>query len=324
MEASIITTYRCNSKCQMCHIWEHPTRPEEEFKPILLKKLPKLSFCNITGGEPFLRDDIEEITSILKKKAKRIVISTNGYLTQKICDLAKIHKDVGVRISLEGLATTNAELRGIEDGFERGLKTLSKLKTLGMKDVGFAMTVSDKNAEDLLPLFRMSESMGVEFATAVVHNSYYFHKHENNIINKTEVIDNFRALVKSLLKTWRVKNWFRAYFNHGLIGYIRGEPRPFPCTAGTDLFFLDPWGEIRPCNGMEENLWIESMGNLHERSFDEIWESECAKNVRKKVSCCPKNCWMIGTASPAIKNNLWKTTTWILLNKIRSSFNKSL
>jgi len=324
LEASIITTYRCTNKCQMCHTWKFPTQPEEEFRPALLKKLPQLSFCNITGGEPFLRDDVEEMISILRKKARRIVVSTNGFYVEKIYDLAKMYKDIGIRISMEGLAVTNAELRGVKDGFERGLKTLSKLKSWGLKDIGFAITVSDKNAEDLLPMYRLSEAMGMEFATAAVHNSYYFHKYDNKIVQKEEVIKNFEALIKRLLKTRKVKNWYRAYFNHGLIDYIRGEPRLLPCTAGTDLFFLDPWGEIRPCNGMEESIWIESMGNLHENSFEEIWTSARATNVREKVNHCPKNCWMIGTASPAIKRNFWKTTFWVLKNKTRITLEKSL
>ena len=31
LEAAIIVTYRCNARCAMCDIWQHPTKPEEEF-----------------------------------------------------------------------------------------------------------------------------------------------------------------------------------------------------------------------------------------------------------------------------------------------------
>ncbi|MCS7228348.1 MAG: radical SAM protein, partial [Endomicrobia bacterium] len=61
METAIITTYRCINKCVMCNIWKYPTSYEEEFKPEILNKLPQLNFANITGGEPMLRDDIDEI-----------------------------------------------------------------------------------------------------------------------------------------------------------------------------------------------------------------------------------------------------------------------
>jgi MoaA/NifB/PqqE/SkfB family radical SAM enzyme len=78
MEAAIITTYRCNAACRMCNIWKFPTRAGREITPEVLAKLPALRFCNITGGEPFLRDDLPEIIAVLKKRARRIVISTNG------------------------------------------------------------------------------------------------------------------------------------------------------------------------------------------------------------------------------------------------------
>ena len=48
----------------------------------LVKKIPDgLKFINITGGEPFLRDDLEDIIEIALKKTERVVISSNGYLS---------------------------------------------------------------------------------------------------------------------------------------------------------------------------------------------------------------------------------------------------
>jgi MoaA/NifB/PqqE/SkfB family radical SAM enzyme len=316
MEAAIITTYRCHCKCDMCNIWKFPTKEEEEFKPSLLKKLPKLSFCNITGGEPFLRNDLDEIVNLMRSKANRLVISTNGYDTEKIVSLAKTYKDVGIRISIEGLPAVNDRLRRMKDCFDHGLRTLLELQKIGLTDIGFGITVSDKNANDMLELYQLAKMMNVEFATAVVHNSYYFHKYDNGIMNSEELIHCFKELINELLQSWRVKNWYRAYFNYGLINYIQGNPRLLPCPAGTATFFLDPWGEIRACNGMEERFWFESMGNLHDQSFEEIFSSRQAEKVRNFVKNCPKNCWMIGNASPVMKKYLVKPTLWIMKNKL--------
>jgi len=319
MEAAIITTYRCINRCVMCNIWKYPTKVEEEFEAKILEKLPKLKFANITGGEPFLRDDIEEIVSILLKKANRVVVSTNGYFTEKIVDVAKKfkNKNFGVRISIEGLPAANDELRGLKDCFDHGLRTLLQLQKIGLKDIGFGITVSDRNAEDMLELYQLAKAMNVEFATACVHNSYYFHKWDNKITEKEKVIKCFEELINELLKTNRIKNWFRAYFNYGLINYIKGQPRLLPCGAGTDMFFLDPFGEIRPCNGMDTDSLDNSMGNLKEKSFEEIWYSEKAKMIREKVKNCPKNCWMIGTAAPAIKKHIFKPLVWVVKNKLK-------
>jgi len=317
MEAAIITTYRCTNKCHMCNIWKYPTEKEKEFKPEILYKLPHLWFCNITGGEPFLREDIEEIIDIMIKKAKRVVISTNGYHTEKIINAAEKfrNKSLGIRISIEGLPAANDDLRGIKDGFDHGLRTLLELQRLGFKDIGFGITVSDQNAKDMIELYQLAKSMKVEFATAVVHNSYYFHKYDNRLEKKDEVISCFRDITKELLSTRRLKNWYRAYFNFGLINYVRGNPRLLPCEAGINMFFLDPYGEVRPCNGMEESVWFESMGNLNYQSFEEIWEGEKARKVRDKVKNCPKNCWMIGSVAPVMKKYIWKPTLWIVTHK---------
>lgn len=318
MEGCVITTYRCNAKCHMCNVWKHPTSPAEEFKPPLLEKLPHMTFCNITGGEPFLREDIQDIVGILKRKADRVVISTNGYFTDRVLDVARDNRDIGIRISIEGLAAANDDLRGLKDGFDHGLRTLLELDRMGMRDIGFGITVSDRNARDMVELYQLAKAMGLEFATAAVHNSYYFHKYDNEIRDKQEVVACFQELIRELLKSRRLKDWFRAYFNYGLIQYVMGRPRLLPCQAGTANFFMDPWGEIRPCNGMEEEMWMDSMGNLNDATFDQIWNGEKAMRIREKVKTCPKNCWMIGTAAPMMKKQIWKPVAWIIREKLRS------
>lgn len=117
---TVIVTYRCNAHCNMCDCFKDPTKPEEEITLDEIRKLPEMAFTNITGGEPFIRKDIEEIVEILLKKTNRIVISTNGYFSDRILKLCKRFPQVGIRISIEGLEATNNMIRGIPDGFNRG------------------------------------------------------------------------------------------------------------------------------------------------------------------------------------------------------------
>jgi MoaA/NifB/PqqE/SkfB family radical SAM enzyme len=323
MEACLILTYRCNAKCYMCNTWLNPSKKSEEFKPDLLEKIPDgLKFINITGGEPFLRDDLEEILTIAVKKSKRVVISSNGYFTNKMIKMADIFGNkIGFRISIEGLPSANDELRGIKDGFDHGLRTLLSLYGMGIKDIGFGMTVSDRNAKDMIDLYRLADSMGLEFATATTHNSFYFHKHDNLFSNPEMIAKEFENIATELLKTNKPKNWFRAYFNTGLANKVKGGKRPLPCEVGTDVFFLDPYGDIMPCNGSDEPM---VMGNLHQFDFDTIWYSEKAAIVRKQVKNCTKECWMIGSASPAMKKRILEPIKWILKNKSRYIINKDI
>ncbi len=184
-----------------------------------------------------------------------------------------------------------------------------------MKDVGFGMTIQDKNASDLVPLYKISDSMGMEFATASLHNSFYFVETKNIIHDRPMVTKNIENLINELLSSHSPKKWFRAYFNHGLINYIYSQRRLLPCDMSFDTFFIDPYGDVMPCNGTENK---EVMGNLNIQTWEELWNSTEAEDVRSKVRSCDRNCWMIGSVSPAMHKYIWKPFTWVFIHKLKN------
>jgi MoaA/NifB/PqqE/SkfB family radical SAM enzyme len=304
----------------MCDVWHYPTKASEEITPKELEKLPSgLRFINITGGEPFIRQDLADIIKIIRPKTERIVISNNGFFTERIVKLCEEYPNLGIRISTEGLQKTNDEIRKIPNGFDRTLRTLLTLRRMGIRDIGFGMTVQDMNCKDLMPLYELSDALGYEFATATLHNSHYFHKLDNKIDDKDMVCKEFSKLIVELLKSKSVKKWFRAYFNYGLMNYIYGGKRFIKCEMGTESCFVDPSGDVLACNGMGEKI---AMGNIRVQSFEEIWNSDQARKVREIVKTCRKQCWMVGSAAPAIKKYPRKPVAWVLKNKIRSMLNK--
>ncbi len=309
---TVIVTYRCNARCNMCNCHLQPSRSDEEISLADINKLPQMKFTNITGGEPFIRRDLPEIIAALRPKTDRIVISTNGFFTDRILDLCRRFPKVGIRISIEGLEKTNDAIRGIPQGFARAFETLRVLTEQKHPDIGLGMTIQDQNAADLLPLYKLADELGLEFATATLHNSFYFKKLDNKIHNQAELAQNIAELIRQLLRSNSAKKWFRAYFNHGLINYIYGQPRLLPCAMGQDAFFIDPSCDVVPCNGMAEKA---VMGNLHEQSWPEIWSSEKARQVRAMVQACERNCWMIGSAAPAMHRHIWRPTAWVLQHK---------
>lgn len=315
LNGTVIVTYRCNARCTMCNRYKAPSKADEEITLETIQKLPEMYFTNITGGEPFMRQDLPEIVRELYKKSERIVISTNGFFTDRIVALCKEFPQVGIRISMEGLEATNNEIRGLDDGYNRGYTTLKKLVDMGMKDVGFGMTVQDTNAKDLVALYNLSDEMGMEFATASLHNSFYFVEAKNIIHDRPMVAQAFESLVNELLASKSPKKWFRAYFNHGLINYIYGQKRLLPCDMAFDTFFIDPYGDVMPCNGTKDK---EVMGNLNEcATWAELWEGTLAQQVRAKVRHCDRACWMIGSVSPAMKKYIWHPAIWVVLHKAK-------
>jgi MoaA/NifB/PqqE/SkfB family radical SAM enzyme len=104
---------------------------------------------------------------------------------------------------------------------------------------------------------------------------------------------------------------------------LRGDApgyRP-PCGALTDFFFIDPFGNVAPCNGSEEE-WI--MGNIKEQSFEDIMNSDKAQLVAERVKVCERNCAFIVTERHDMVRRPWKPIWWIVKNKWRITHGKEI
>lgn len=321
VQASLITTFRCNAKCNMCNIWQYPTKPSEEIDPKHYAKLPDGMRINITGGEPTLREDIDEIFRILYPKASLLELSTNGYYTDRVVALAEKYPNILIRVSLEGLPAMNDRKRGTKDGFDHALRTMLELKKTKCKNIGFSVVISEDNYQDLLHLYELCSYLGVELGNSVVHNSWYFHKEDNKTDGEGALTEH-EKFVTALLQSKRVgiknklKDYGRAYFNKSIHKRLRGDQpgyRP-PCGALSDFFFIDPYGNVTPCNGSKEE-WI--LGNITESGFDDIMNSQKAKDIMEKITACQRNCAFIVTERHDMVRRPWIPVKWVLDNKLR-------
>ncbi|TET11796.1 radical SAM protein, partial [Candidatus Aerophobetes bacterium] len=116
--AIIAVTFKCNAKCIMCDIWKRESG--QEMEPSFYQRVPSsLREINITGGEPFLREDLPEVIEVIHNRcdSPRIVISSNGLLSERIEDsmnrIVKVDPKIAVRISIDAVGKKHDELRGI-------------------------------------------------------------------------------------------------------------------------------------------------------------------------------------------------------------------
>ena len=321
MDLTVISTYRCNSKCQMCHIWKNPTLPKDEVSIETLSKLPGgFDNLNVSGGEPTLRKDLAEIIDEVYPKARVVEISSNGLRAHRIEPIIKKYPDIKVRFSLEGDEVTNNEIRGEKNGYQIKLDGIRRLQEAGGTDLGFAMVIQDENVSQLTKMYETTQNMGLELATSTLHNAWQFYKNDNFFYDRLTVARQVEGVVQQMLGSWKVKNWFRAYLNLGLIEKILGHERLIPCVAGTGFAFIDPWSDVWACN-VRSDL---QLGNLKDQSWEEIMASEMAQNSIHKVSECSQNCWMVTTARTAMRSKVIPQAPkigpmgWVVYNKIKS------
>lgn len=303
-EAIIAVTLNCNSRCLMCDIWKKPSK--NEVKPDFYQKLPtSLKEINITGGEPFFRDDLPEIIGVIKKRCPgvRLIISTNGFLTKKIKKMMsviiKIDPKVGVRVSIDGREKTHNKLRGIKGSYKKAMTTLQSLKKI-IKDLGIGFTLMEENKDDLLAVFNYCKREHLDFSLSLVSSSSIYFGNEKESLKPqkgTKIKKTFAELIESQYKTFEIKNWFRAWFNQGLYEFLTTKKRRLLCEGGKDFFYLDPYGGVYICH---LKPWL--IGNLKKESFEGIINSEKADRLRKMANKC-HDCWMVCNVRNKIKKN---------------------
>lgn len=301
----------------MCNIWRLPAG--DEMAPADYRRLPRtLRDVNITGGEPFLREDIVELAAVVSEHcgAPRIVISTNGFHHRRILhaapSLMRIGRHVGLAISLDGIGEMHDSIRGVGGGFDKVIETLTQLRKIGYRNVRVAFTAQRDNVKHLGAVYDLSRQFGFQFTTSVAQNSeFYFSTAENQRVENFQLRNDLVYVMRKELLSLSPKRWLRAYFYSGVIRYNEFGRRVLGCRAGRESFFLDPEGNVYPCLTLNRKL-----GNLLESSFDEIWSGGQAENVRGAVDRCTLPCWMICTARTSMRRRPDRAARWILANWI--------
>ncbi|MDD5527472.1 MAG: radical SAM protein, partial [Patescibacteria group bacterium] len=297
----IAVTYRCNSRCRMCNIWQ-----AKDFSGELtaedFNNLPRnLKNINLSGGEPFLRMDLPQIVSVVKKRCPqvRITISSNGFATEiileKIKEILKIDPQISVALSLDGVGAAHEAVRNIPGAYDKTMKTLRGLQDSGVKNLRLAFTIGDYNIPELKRVYELSQKEGVEMTIAAVHSSDNFFNKTNELKALPAITAELSWLLKKELSAWNIKRWLRAYFIHGLIEFIKTGRRILPDYSGADNCFIDPRGNIYPCD-----ISLSQIGNL-KQGF--------ALRPNETQAC--SHSWMICTARMAMRRHWFEVGMWI-------------
>ncbi|MBI4779626.1 radical SAM protein [Candidatus Falkowbacteria bacterium] len=306
----IAVTYQCNSQCRMCNIWRKnlPGRLTAED----YNKIPAgLSNINITGGEPFLRNDLEEVLAVMHKTSPKagIIISTNGFaaelIIKQVKKIIKLIPELGIAISLDGIGDKHGEIRGVPGGFLKAMSTVDGLKKIGVKKLRLAFTLGDYNIDELKKVYNLSRELKLEMTLAAVHSGEKYFNASNKIEKKREMAEALDWLVKQELKSFSLKRWLRAYFAFGLKEFILTGQRILPDYSGQDNLFLDPNGDIYPSD----------------ISGYKIGDLQCGFLNLAPAPISEKPSWMICTARPAIKKHWPEVIFWLVKFKVKNFFN---
>src|SRR3990172_745213 len=254
--AIVAITLNCNSRCIMCNIWQN--RVTNELAPEEFLKLPSsLTDINITGGEPFLRRDIVEIVGNMKKAAPkaRFVLNTNGYMPHKIGPDMKqiftIDPKFAFRVSIDGMGDAHDRIRRIPGGFDKIMKTIEVVRSIGIKDLGVSFTLGNYNMDELPKVQDFCRREGLSFSLTVTTGSaIYFGKDKGSYrpTDKAKLTPLLMESARKHLSSYSPKEIVRGWFVKRLLDYLISGKRALVCEAGTGFFYMDSVGNVYTCH----------------------------------------------------------------------------
>ena len=307
-------TYRCDSRCLMCSIWEKDRRQEmslEELEAAFSDNLfRKIQNVNITGGEPTLRKDLSQVVRLIINKMPKlgkITLTSNGLNTDRvvtssaeisgICSESDI--DFLVGISLDGVGKVHDEIRNVPRAFERTSETILRIRELQQRPhnkmrLSVNCTITRKNLYDLENVIDWcsGHSVYVNFIIAEFSENFYSNK---DVEERLRIEGEDKAYFISFLeKLAGEKSLFNlsAYFHHDMLEIIKNnKARTVPCIYGFDGFAFDIYGDLYYCI-----LW-DKIGNCLDESCSSLYYDPKnvlyrKKSLREKCAKCATSCML--------------------------------
>ncbi|MGC5324145.1 radical SAM protein [Brevibacillus sp. SYSU BS000544] len=286
-------TRTCNLNCLHCYSSSEAIQYEGEFSTEEAKNVidqladAKVPVILFSGGEPLIRPDILELAEYAIGKGIRITFSTNGTLINE--EKAKKLKELGVSyvgISLDGIGEIHDKFRRKEGAFELTLKGIRNCLAIGQK-VGLRFTMNRHNIESLPSILELMEKENIP--RACFYHLVYAGRGavEDDITHEQsrEALD----LIIDAIKRFADKGEAREILtvdNHadGVYLYLKTKEenpelaeriyekllRNGGNRSGVALCNIDHRGNIH-ADQFSQNI---TFGNLREKSFKEIWESD--------------------------------------------------
>src|SRR3989344_3807400 len=215
-------TNKCNAHCLHCFLnLDNPEIYKDELTLEEIKKLSKtfgnsLFNINLTGGEPFLREDINEITITYLKNTtiQSLFISTNGYFTGKIKELIdrflqeKINKKLIFSISIDNFEEEHDNLRKVKGLFKNAIQSYKLINSYKDKNIiaNIGITITDKNYNNVIPL---DSYLNNQFKAPCIAGSLFGVIYANGDIYPCEILNrnsgNLREYNLNFLELWKEK-----------------------------------------------------------------------------------------------------------------------
>lgn len=319
LKLNLCLTYWCQYKCKTCNIWQRKPSDELTAEEItaLVRENPNVTWADLTGGEIFLRRDIDDIFEAMVTGWPRLAIlhfPTNGFQTDRI--VRSVERIAGrgpartvVTVSVDGDETLNDEIRGVKGGYRRQMETFTAIRRIPGIAAALGVTLSTYNLGQFERTFAAwaRECPGLTMHDVHLNVAQRSGHYYGNAETDAGVPDPMSA--RAEMKKYRSlrgpartpSQLLESAYLRNLDQFLLTGRTPMPCHALRASCFIDPWGVVYPCI-----TYSRPMGRLRETGMrlDPIWNDPQTAQVQGEIwkGQCPQ-CWTACEAYQSILGN---------------------
>ena len=293
-------TKRCNLGCEMCGIVK-TWRKERELDLDEIERVAELldelgtGVVILTGGEPFLREDLPEITKIFHRRGLNTRLQTNGTLCTEENVRAVIKSGLDdVSISLDSLdPETQDSITNVKGSWERTVRSISLFSLLMPKKNSMPVincVLSRKNIGEIEHMVKFADRIGFYLSIIPVHllknkNEKFAFRGRDNSLGFSE--RDFDLIDKTYAKLIEMKkNGFSIYNSLRFLkespDFIKYGVCRWKCYSPYLYFSISPSGLFSPCIDLRTNI------SVLDDNFISLYRSErFRERILTQVSRCP-------------------------------------
>ena len=296
-------TYKCNSKCVMCNIWQMDHSGEatvEEFAKFMQDDLfKKVEAVGINGGEPSLVPNLYEyVDEILKLPSlKSLNLISNGFNAKSLfTQLEKIYatcKAKGIKfhisISLDGVENIHNTVRGISGAFQKTTATIDEIIKNQCKycdGYDIACTIVKQNIDYLIELdtYAKSKNYNIKYRLGI----------DNKRIESDKLRDQYSVIYSPLKQSakeffhyqmFQAKDILSKFKYYAIYTWLNSKnpKRMLGCAWKDEGVTLDARGELYYCA-----VASDSIGSLRKNRGEKIFFDD--KNINYRKFIIKNNC----------------------------------
>ncbi len=303
-------TDRCQSRCITCNSWKTSAEvmkeelTTDEWKKILTNIhnwMGNYQFI-LSGGEPFIREDIFELAKFASDMGDTVNVVTNGLSLGDKLDKLINSAFNNITFSLNSVKDPKIHniSRGRDDAFQKTMYALQNLNYINKhnrghrwKNIFLSTVIMPTNLSEMKPIVEFCKTEGINATFQLMDNGEAFTSNidkANQIYQQAtrqNAINAIQELIELKKAGYPISNGFEQMEKFKLLINTPKNIEKLECTIGENNFSIDPYGNCRICFSKDP------IGNLKDSLPQDLWFSEKADEIRKEILNCKMKCKLL-------------------------------